>query len=101
MNVSTEATTSEVGSRHADLLIGQAGRLGREAQAERSLKKGRRALKLLHQATTVAPDYRRSWEVYNQGLANLQSRFGHSLVMHDSEIDREIRRCHVALVRLH
>lgn len=97
----TKVMTEECCSRDADLLISQAARLGREAQEERSLKKGRRAMKLLHQAITVAPDYRRGWETYNRGLKNLRSRFGHSLVMHDDEINRELRNCNQALGRLH
>jgi hypothetical protein len=96
----TKLTTAGCCSRDADLLISQAARLGREAQAERSLKKGRRAMKLLQQAITVAPDYRHGWETYCGGLRNLRSRFGHSLVMHDDEINRGIRDCDEALARL-
>lgn len=85
----------------ADKLLRKAEVVGRQAESEQSIKKGRRAMVLLREAVTVAPDYIRAWKQYRRGLTDLRSRFGHSLVMSNGKIKRNIRRCDQALARLH
>ena len=85
----------------ADKLLQKAEVVGRQAESENSITKGRRAMVLLREAVTVAPDYIRAWKQYRRGLTDLQSRFGHSLVMSNSKIKRNIRRCDRVLARLH
>ncbi|MFO8072791.1 MAG: hypothetical protein R6V85_13040 [Polyangia bacterium] len=84
----------------ADKLLRSAEIIGRQAEDENSLTKGRQAMVLLHQAVTLAPDYRHAWEQYRRGLTDLRSRFGHSLVMSNAKIRHNIELCDQALARL-
>jgi hypothetical protein len=94
------ATENADGAAEADRLMRRGQSIGMQAKRENNLKKGRLSIKLFRQATTVAPDYRPAWEKYFRTLKNVRKRFGHSIVMHDSEINSEISRCKKALARL-
>ena len=75
-------------------------RVGMQAKQDKDLKNGRRSVALFREATTAAPNYRRAWEKYFRTLNNVKKTFGHTLMMRDGEIDREISRCRAALARL-
>lgn len=78
----------------------QGQRVGMRAKQDKDLKNGRRSVALFRKATAVAPDYRPAWEKYFRTLKNVKKRFGHSVMMRDGEINREISRCRKALARL-
>ena len=88
------------GAAEADRLMHQGQRVGMRAKRDKDMKNGRRSVALFRKATTVAPDYRPAWEKYFRTLKNVKKRFGHSLMMGDGEINREISRCRKALARL-
>jgi hypothetical protein len=93
-------TEGAVGAAEADSLMRQGQRVGMKAKQDKNLKNGRRSVALFRKATTVAPEYRPAWEKYLRTLKNVKKRFGHSVMMRDSEINREISRCRKALARL-
>jgi hypothetical protein len=93
-------TGKAAGAAEADRLMRQGQRVGMKAKKDSDLKNGRRSVALFRKATTVAPDYRPAWEKYLRTLKNVKKRFGHSVMMGDGQINREISRCRKALARL-
>jgi hypothetical protein len=102
-NKQSDAPEKDAGkSNHeeADKLIQQAGQLGLKAESDNDVKMGKQAMALFRQATDVAPDYPKAWKSYAESLTKLKDRFGHSVVMSNREIRRELKRCKEALAGL-